>query len=387
LTHVEPIGPIAGSPTGDLFDAATYTDWVRAAVRIREAGDDVSILFESTMSEPTAELMDVVRHAFSAKVTSRYVSVFADGNSYARRSLAGRYGLAVDEIITTTGAIAALKLLFKTFVQPGDRVLIENPSFDVLAGLAAEAEAEIATVERPWPKYSLDLDDLAAKLTPRTRLVIVTNLHNPTGARLTPAEIARAGELLAGTGAILVVDEVYSDFAEPIARPACVQGRNIVTVSSLTKVFGLFALKFGWIAANQDLIGAIKAAAPDGDIGVSKLAHAVAAHVLEQPEPFEAHWKRALAATRPLVAEAAARMREAGLIEGDVPALGCMYFPRVVGVSDTRALARRLLHEHGLLVAPGEYFGAPGHLRIGFGGSAAAIGEGLRRLEAGLGSS
>jgi aspartate/methionine/tyrosine aminotransferase len=369
----------------DLFSATSYSDWVRAAVRVREAALDVAMLFDSTISEPTQALIDVVREAFSHEVTSRYVSVFADGNRYAVDALARRYGLSPDQIVTTTGATGALNMVLKALVAPGDHVLVERPGFDFLGRLARDAGAVVGEVERRAPGFSLDPDDLHAQLTPRTRAVIVTNLHNPSGARLSPDEIAAAARRLAPSGVVLVVDEVYADFAADAgAPPAATLAPNIVTVSSLTKVLGLFALRFGWLAANTELLERLKARAPDGDLGVSKLSHAVAAHVLERPQAFEGHWRQLLAANRPLVAACAEDLRQSGIIEGSVPEHGCMYFPRVAGVDDTATLARRLFERHGVLVAPGEYFGAPGRLRIGYGADTAALRKGLDRLSAAL---
>jgi len=379
------VGAQAEAAGEDLFEARSYSDWVRGAVRVREAGLDVAMLFDSTISEPTQALIDVVREAFSHEVTSRYVSVFADGNRYAVDALARRYGLSPDQLVTTTGATGALNMALKALVGAGDHVLVERPGFDFLARLARDAGAAVGEVERRAPDFRLDLDHLEAQLTPRTRAVIITNLHNPSGARLSPDEIAAAAGRLAASGVVLVVDEVYADFAADIgAPPAAKLAPNIVTVSSLTKVLGLFALRFGWLAAAPELLEQIKARAPDGDLGVSKLSHAVAAHVLERPDRFEAHWRGALAANRPLVERCAAELRNAGLVEGEVPEHGCMYFPRIVGVDDTVGLARRLFERHGVLVAPGEYFGAPGRLRIGFGAQTAAVRTGLERLQAGL---
>lgn len=369
----------------DLFAAPSYADWGRAAVRIRESGADVAMLWDSTIAEPTEALMDVVRAAFSPAVTSRYVSVFADGNRFAVEALARRYGLSADRIMTTTGATSALGLALKALAAPGDRVLVEQPGFDVLAQQARTAGLVVGEVARPAPDYRIDLDALAAGLTSRTRAMVITNLHNPTGAGLAPAEIAALAAVLDRVGAVLVVDEVYADFAaETGAPPAGTLGPNILTVSSLTKVFGLFSLKFGWLAGDAPLVARIRASAPDGDIGVSKLSHAVAALVLESPGPFEAHWQETLAATRPVMERHAAALVAGGLLSGDLPAHGCMYFPKVAGVDDTRALARRLFGEFGVLVAPGEYFGAPGHIRIGFGADPQALDKGLQRLRAGL---
>ena len=129
----------------------------------------------------------------------------------------------------------------------------------------------------------------------------------------------------------------------------------------------------------------INAATPQGDYGVSKLSHAVAALVLETREAFDEHWRRLLAEARPVVAEHVARMRADGLIEGELPAQGCMYFPRVVGVDDTRALVEWLWREHGVVVPAGEFFGQAGHVRIGFGnGGSEALDRGLTRLGAAL---
>ncbi|WP_293351076.1 pyridoxal phosphate-dependent aminotransferase [Phenylobacterium sp.] len=388
MTSVHSTGAAGAPPRGagdGLFDAPSYADWVRGAMRIKAARPDVSILFESTIAEPTEELVAMVREAFSQEVTSRYVSVFADGNRYAIDAVAKRYGLSADQIVATTGATGALVMAFKALVSPGDHVLVERPGFDFLSRLAQEAGSVVEEFARPAPTYDVDLDDLRARLTPRTRAVLITNLHNPTGAWLRPERIAAIAEAADLVGAVLLVDEVYADFAAASgAPPAATLAANIVTVSSLTKVFGLFALKFGWLAGDADLVARLRAGAPDGDMGVSKLSHAVAAHVLETPAAFEAHWKAVLAATRPVVRGHVDALVADGLLAGDLPPHGCMYFPRVVGVDDTRALAQRLLSEFDVLVAPGEYFGAPGYIRIGYGADAPAIDQGMLRLRAGL---
>lgn len=369
----------------ELFAEMSYSEWVRGAVRLRDTDPNISPVFESTIAEPTADLMAVVRQAFGGPVTSRYVSVFADGNRFALEALGRRYGLDVKEIVTTTGATTALAIALKALVSPGDEVLVERPGFDVLTRLAREAGAVVQSIERPGPDFRIDLADLSAKLTPRTRAMLITNLHNPTGAFLEPEEIIAVAARLAEVGAVLIVDEVYADFVSEDRRiPSALLAPNVVTVSSLTKVFGLFALKFGWLAANPALLRRIKHATPDGDMGVSKLSHAVAAHVLEAPEPFEAHWRRALADTRPLLVASAVSMARSGLIEGEAPAHGCMFFPKILGVTDTLDLAKRLYVDHGVLVAPGEYFGSPGHLRVGFGSDPATTRVGLQRLEAAL---
>ena len=368
-----------------LFSAPTYAEWVRRGMALKASRPTTATLFESTIAEPAPELVEVIRHAFSLQTTSRYVSVFAGGNGFAIEAVARRYGAPRDTILTTTGATSALALVLKAVVGPGDHVLVESPGFDLLAGLARESGALVEGFKRRPPSFAVDLDDLQARIGPRTRAILLTNLHNPSGMLLDRADILAIAKLADAVGAVVVVDEVYADFARPTqADTAATVAPNVITVSSLTKVFGLFAVKFGWLCAAPPLLARIRAASPDGDIGISKLAHTVAALVLEEPEVFDLHWKRVLSATRPVAQQRLKAMIADGLLEGAMPAFGCMAFPKVVGVNDTLALARKLWVHYDLLVAPGEFFGLPGHIRLGFGADAGAVDENFKRLHLAL---
>lgn len=370
-----------------LFAASTYSEWVREGVRLRAEHPTTVALFESTIDEPLPALMEVIRHAFSLTVSPRYVSVFAGGNRFAIEALSRRYQVAPDRILTTTGATSALGMALKGLIDDdGDHVLVESPGFDLLIRVAHESRADVETFVRRAPDFAVDLDDLARRIRPRTRAIVLTNLHNPSGALMSEADLIGIAALAAKVGARVIVDEVYADFARPrLARSAAAVAGNVIAVSSLTKVFGLFSLKFGWIFASPDDIARIQARSPEGDIGVSKLSHAVAAQVLEESEVFDLHWKRLLAETRPIAERHLRAMVADGLLEGDMPAFGSMAFPKVVGVDDTVALAKRLWIRDDLLVAPGEYFGLAGHVRLGFGAEPAALDQALARLHAALG--
>lgn len=373
-----------GSPANDLFAAASYMDWARAANRL-DLPDESAFVFDSTICEPAGLLREAVLKTFLPQASDRFASVFDRGNPFVLAALARRYGVSPEQIVPATGAISAFAMAIKALVRPGDCVLAERPGFEVLAAKARESGAAVEYVDRPPPDFGVDLEALRTKLTPRTRLVLLTNLHNPSGAFLSPSQLRAIAAVAEETGALVLVDEVYADFARPaLARPAAALAPNLISVSSLTKIFGLFALKCGWLIAAPEIVAQIQAAVPDGDLGISKLSHAVAAQVLENPAPFDRHWRAVLAAARPVVVRQAAKMVEAGLIEGEVPEFGCMYFPRVRGCTDTLSLARRIWEEFGVLVAPGEYFGRPGHIRIGFGGDARELERGLAKLRAGL---
>ncbi len=342
-------------------------------------------LFDSTISEPTEKLVALIQDAVSPQMTSRYVSVFVGGNRFVVDAVCARYGEDPARLMLTTGVTSAMQMIFRTLVPRGHRVLIERPGFDLLGTLASNAGAVVDDLPRLGPDFGVDLDQLRIRLTPRTRLVVLTNLHNPTGALLSAADITAIAAIADEVNAMVVVDEIYADFARHLsAGPAAKLAPNVITVSSLTKVFGLFALKCGWIAAAPEILARIQTHIPEGDVGVSKLSHAVAAHVLEAAPIFDAHWQGILAETTPVMHRHAEAMKADGLISGDVPPVGCLYFPRIVGVDDTRSLARALWRDEALLVAPGEFFGLRGHMRLGFAGDAATLDRGLSRLHEGL---
>jgi aspartate/methionine/tyrosine aminotransferase len=369
----------------NFFAEPSYSGWVRGTIRAAEAHPQSAILFSSSISEPTDDLARLMRDAFSDSVTSRYTSVFSDGNRYVTSAICSRYGVKPEQVLTTTGVTSALSMIMRTLVRAGDHVMIEAPGFDLLGTIAREVGAVVIPLERPAPHFRVDPDELAKRITSRTRVVVVTNLHNPSGAHLTPDELSAIARAVTDAGAVLVVDEVYADFMRPrYTTPAAVLGPNILSVNSLTKVFGLHALKCGWMIGAPELLARIQSEAPDGDYGISKLAHAIAAHVLEQAQLFDQRWQRILGATRPVLERHVRAMIGDGLIAGDIPEFGCMYFPKIVGHDDTQALARTLWDRDRILIAPGEYFGMKGHMRIGFGNAEVELDEGLTRLHRAL---
>ena len=360
---------------------AGYSGWIRSAMA--DAAPGAAILFDSTISEPVGLLADVVRRAFDGGVTDRYESVWVSGNRFVAAAVARRCGVEPEQVIAATGATTAMWQAFRALAGPGDHVIVEQPYFDLQLALAQETGASVSLLPRKAPGFEVDVAALEALLRPNTRVLALTQQHNPSGAVIDDATLRSLGALARRRGFHILVDEVYADFIAP-GWSAARLGPEFIAVGSLTKAQGLFALKCGWIVAAPEVIARIRAANPHGDFGVSKLTHAMAALVLEDLTPFDVHRDAVLAAARPIVERHVEAMRAGGLIDGELPALGCMYFPRVVGVGDTQALSDWLWAEHRVLVAPGELFGQAGHIRLGFGGGVDGLSQGLERLHAAL---
>lgn len=358
----------------------SYSHWVRLALR----GDpSVQSLFDSSVEEPKALMLGALSRLQSGRQADRYTSAFLNGNPFAMRALSQRYGVPESHLLATSAATNALALVCETFLKPGDHVVIETPGFDLLAMTAIRFGAQIDYVQRRGGEF--DLGDLAAKITSKTRLVILSDLHNPSGFGVSEATLRFVSQLAERHDALVIVDEVYGDYAEGArVKTAATLAKNIIAVNSLTKIFGLSTLRFGWVVAAPDVLRPVRDLAERQDFTISNLAHAVAAVILEDDKTFDSYRNSIMVEARPIITAAFAQWRAEGLVEGQVPPYGCICFPRVIGVRDTVAFSTWLAQTHRIRVAPGEYFDAPGFVRIGFGKRSAPLKDALSRFGDGL---
>jgi aspartate/methionine/tyrosine aminotransferase len=371
-------------PAVDPFERRRdYTRWCRRAYGAFAADPDARLLFDSTVCEPTERLFQVLRSHSAGAIADRYESVFSHGNRFVARAIAVRYGIDEQQILCTTGATNAVSMVLRTQLFAGGHAVIEHPNFDLLPYIAREHRGSVSYLPRRGTTFQPDPAELRTLLKPDTRVVLISNLHNPSGTAL-DADCLRALAAEAETfGAMLLVDEVYGDFARELyGGCAATLARNIISANSLSKVHGLFALRCGWVVASPQMIDLISEVNAQNEFGVSKLTHAVASFLLEDAQELDAHWQSVLATNRPILERHANELIAAGLLTGEVPEFGCMYFPELCGVTDTWKFASWLWRTHKLLVAPGELFGAPGRIRLGYGGGTEALTEGLGRFAA-----
>lgn len=347
----------------------SYAQWVARAIRLaRSRTTPLVSLFESSVPEPKALLRSAVSATIEPEFSQYYASAFGGGNRYVLELIADSYKVSREQVICTTGATGGLALLYRAFARPGDHVLVETPGFDLFQDLADDRGLAIDTFQRKGADYSIDPVEVEALLRPDTRLIVLSNLHNPSGMALDYEVLGKLAAMAERRGALLVVDEVYGDYAGAEARPcpAATLSPAVVSVSSLTKIFGLSTLRCGWIVGAPAVMQVVRNASTRLEFGVSNLAHAVAAQILSNPAPFSDYTGAILAQARPVVEKWVAAMTAEGLVEISLPEAGCIAFPRLVGIQDTEAFAHRLI-DRGVILAPGEYFGRAGHVRLGFG--------------------
>ena len=364
-----------------------YVQWVRRAVaRAMHSHDDAGMLFGSSVEEPVELLRQTVVSGFSSPITSRYTSVFVAGNPYVMEQLAQAYSVSIEHILPTTGATGALSLLYRAYLAPGDHVLVESPGFDLFEDIAHTLRAQVDCFNRRGDRFAVDPDEIECRIQKNTRLIVLTNLHNPSGMLIGEDTLMAVARMAERHDIKVIVDEVYGEYADAGVRPrsAAQLSPNLISVSSLTKIYGLSTLRCGWIVADPKVLRSVRALNDQFEFGVSKLSHAVAALVMENHDAFDEYWRSVMATARPIMQDYFDRWRDVGLVSGLLPEYGCIAFPRLTGIADTQSFSAWLADRHGVIVVPGELFRAAGHVRIGFALPARELDRALAHFAEGL---
>jgi aspartate/methionine/tyrosine aminotransferase len=300
------------------------------------------------------------------------------GYAPLQQAIARKCGVDPDCVVGAAGTSMANHLAMAALIDPGDEVLIEHPVYEVLESAALFLGANVKWFERSEENgYALDVGTIRCALTPKTKLIVITNLHNPSSV-LTPDVVLREiGDLARSVGAHVLVDEVYLDAVyENTPHTAYGLGPEFIVTNSLTKIYGLSGLRCGWILAQPDLARAMWR--------LNDLFGAIPAHpadllsvaAFEQLDQIRARMRKIVEADRALLSEFLANQDS---LSAPCTDWGTTAFPRLRN-GDVEALLLRLRNEYETSVVPGRFFGMPDHFRVGMGVNTEMFREGLRRL-------
>ena len=352
-------------------DGSEYMEWAktRSQARFNLASSGVAEL-------PTSEL------------PIRLEDVELTGPSFygyppLQERLAKKAGVGPECVVAATGTSMANYLALAAFLEPGDEALVEEPTYGPLVDAASYLGAEIRRFpRRAEDAFAIDPDRVESALTARTRLVVLSNLHNPSNALVGEEAMRRIGDRAGRVGARVLVDEVYIDaLFERAPRSAfALDPERFVITSSLTKAYGLGGLRCGWIVADpssarrmwrlNDLFGVVPAHA----------AEKLSIVALDHLAPIAARAKALLDGNR-----ATLQRFFDGRAELEVPRLqaGMIAFPRLRrGRVD--ALCAVLREKHDTTVVPGRFFGMSDHFRVSYGCRPETLAGGLEALGAAL---
>ncbi len=293
--------------------------------------------------------------------------------------LAKKAGVRAECVVAATGTSMANYLALAAFLEPGDHVLIEAPTYGPLVDAASYLGAEVRRFPRRSENgFAVDPADVEKALTPRTRLVVLSNLYNPSNAFVGEEEMRRVGELAGRVHARVLVDEVYLDALFERAPPSAfaLDPERFVITNSLTKAYGLGGLRCGWIVADPSSARRMWR--------LNDLFGVVPAHAAEKLSIVALdHLPKAAARAKALLDGNRATLQRFfdGRAELEVPPLraGMIAFPRLRRGS-VDALCAVLREKYDTTVVPGRFFGLSDRFRVSYGCRPETLAGGLDAL-------
>jgi len=298
------------------------------------------------------------------------------GGEPLRAELARIYGGQPEDYLVTAGASEANFAVCAALVSPGDRVLVERPTYQPLETIPRGLGAAVTRLPRKEVDgYRLTCDDVRSVLPEGLRLLILTNLNNPTGVALDPKDVQGIADLAAERGFYVLVDEVFRELAFGPETPTMggLNERTIVT-SSVSKFYGAGGLKIGWIRATATVRARIQSVLDYLSGTPAGPSERIALALLRDRAKTVDRNRRLIEDGRKAASEWASSEPDLAWQEP----VAHLTFPGVGG--DTARLAEILLREYDTFIAPGESFELPGHFRLNIGTGAEPLREGLARV-------
>lgn len=307
-----------------------------------------------------------------------------------RQRVLDQTGLSVplESVLITAGAAEANYLLFRQLLSAGDEIVTEAPGWPQAGVMAKAIGARLVEVARDEARgWWLDPESVARAVTPKTRMIFLTNPNNPTGRLIPEADLQALARVAERQGIWLVVDEVYAGLEWSGPRPPAIAGmtRFGITTGSVSKALGLQGLRTGWlICQSPEVIRDAMILRENG----SEIMNTLGEHIAEvalRPDRLAEALERARAEGRATLDLLDRFVADEPRLSWHRPQAGLIGLARLEG-SDGESLARALLRPpYRTFLLPGSAYGLPHHLRIGAGGGPEArLNEGLERLSAAL---
>jgi aspartate/methionine/tyrosine aminotransferase len=294
------------------------------------------------------------------------------------QAIASRYRVAAESIVTAAGTSFANHLAMAALIRPGDEVLFEQPAYEPMLSLAYYLGAKVKRFSRAFENgFRILPEEIDALAGNSTRLIVITNLHNPTGVLVDESTLKQIGEIARRVGARVLVNEIYLETLFEDPPPTVFHlGNEFVVTSSLTKAYGLSGLRCGWIFAEPGLARRMWLL---NDLFAATAVHTgerLSLIALQQLPEIAERSKQLLDRNRRILNEFLDTREDLEVVR---PRFGTVMFPRLRRGS-VDELCRLLRDKYETSVVPGGFFEMPKHFRVGFCGDTGVFEAGLERL-------
>ena len=308
-----------------------------------------------------------------------------NGTAELREKICKLYpGTSIDQIFVTSGSSEANYLLMWSNIEPGDEVLFQLPNYMQMWGLVRAFRARLKPFYlKEELNWAPDLDELKKLVTKRTKMIVLTNPNNPTGAILSKEAMDEIIRLAKKANAWILSDEVYqgAELGGEMTPSFWGKYEKVIVVNGLSKAYGLPGLRVGWIVGPEDFI---KKTWPFHDyttISISALSDRLARIALSpsKREKILQRTRRILNRNFPIL-EAWLKGQD-GLFRFQPPQAGAIAFVGYNLKMNSTLLVEKLIREKSVLIVPGDHFELDHYLRFGYGSEENYLLSGLARIE------
>ena len=313
----------------------------------------------------------------------------SDGSEELREHIAAWYDTTSDHVLVTNGGSEANFTALWGLLEKGDHAAVMLPNYLQTWGLSRALAAKthgfhlVEGVENGKARWALDIESLHRAVSKETRLIVVTNPNNPTGAVLNQWEMDEVVRVARKTRAWLLVDEIYrgAEVSGPLTPTFWGSYDKLLITSGLSKAFGLPGLRLGWIIAPPKIIARLCSYHDYTTLTPTMLSDRLARIVMEPVRR-----EQVLERTRAIVRRNLPRLESWIHSHDDIfsyipPVAGAITFFRYKLPITSAALFDRLRKERSVLITPGDHFGVGRYIRVGFGYDVEYTLRGLARID------
>ncbi|MCA1819634.1 MAG: aminotransferase class I/II-fold pyridoxal phosphate-dependent enzyme [Halobacteriales archaeon] len=299
------------------------------------------------------------------------------------RKVAHTYGFGEDQTLITLAGSEADLLGIWSNVKPGDKVVVENPTYPPLQAIPKALGCKVELHQRTFAdRFRLDLAKLDTQLK-GAKLLCVTNVNNPTGVSISKRELEELHTIAARRRCTVLVDEAFRELSFLPLPVAASLGERFVSTGTLTKMYGLGGLRTGWLLGDKKLVARALTAKKHTSIGQPVLEQRAALVALEQRMDLLARGRRIRDANFAVLHHWLGTHPKLRWVEPDGAPV-C--FPLLPKGTDDLKFGTRLVEERSTLVVPGRYHGLKQHFRLGWGMQPGGLEPGLREIDGLLGA-
>jgi len=283
--------------------------------------------------------------------------------------------------ITTFGAQSANFLSLLTVLEKDSNVIIEDPTYLPIQKMAESMNNEVRILNRKYDnRFKIDIDELKEKIDENTRAVVLTNPHNPSGLYTEIEEMKELQNILMDNDAYLVVDEVFRDILND-TKSAISLGKNVISTNSLSKVYGMGGIRFGWtVTRDEKLAKNMDSTKLLSITSTSSISEKIALNEFRRKEEIIRRSRKIADQGKSVVKD---WIEEENNVKWIEPSGGIISFPRLDISCDSIEFARHARDE-GVLVSPGHYFTRTDrfdqNIRLTYGEDPDIIRKGLKKL-------